>query len=181
MTDSISSPTWLPTLFIDADGCPVTREAIDCARRAHIPCVVAGDSGHNLAKYVRRSDPTEPCQGFWVDTLQVSQGQDSADFAIVSELEPADIVVTQDFGLASMALGRNARAIGVRGQVYDKDTIDMLLLVRHAEKEQRRNPRRHSSPKGGPAAFSSEDRSRFVRNLRELIRDTLADIAATDD
>ncbi|MDO4797871.1 MAG: DUF188 domain-containing protein [Coriobacteriales bacterium] len=161
----------MPTLFIDADACPVTREAIDCARKAHIPCVIAGDSGHNLMRHVRSGDPTSPREGFWVDVLSVPQGPDAADFAIVSELEPGDVVVTQDFGLASMALGRNAHAIGVRGQVYDKRTIDALLMVRHAEKEARRNPRRRTSPKGGPSAFTAQDRKHFSRNLWSLLEE----------
>ena len=159
----------MSTLFIDADACPVTREALDCARKARVPVVIAGDSGHNLLKHVRTNDPTEPCDGFWVSTLQVEQGQDSADFAIVCQLEPGDVVVTQDLGLASMVLGRDARAIGVRGELYDKRTIDALLLVRHAEKEARRNPRRRTSPKGGPRAFTNEDRRRFTARLREVL------------
>ena len=161
----------MPTLFIDADACPVTREALDCARQARVPCVIAGDSGHNLLRHVRTSDPTEPRNGFWVSTISVQQGQDSADFAIVCELRPDDVVVTQDMGLAAMALGRGARAIGVRGEVYDKRTIDTLLLVRHAEKEARRNPRRRSSPKGGPRAFTAGDRRRFAARLKELLRE----------
>ena len=161
----------MPTLYIDADACPVTREALDCARQARIPCVIAGDSGHNLLKHVRANDPTEPRDGFWVSTLEVQQGQDSADFAIVCELEPGDVVVTQDMGLASMVLGRGAKAIGVRGETYDKRTIDALLLVRHAEKEARRDPRRRTSPKGGPRAFTDADRRRFSSRLRELLRE----------
>ena len=161
----------MPTLFIDADACPVTREAIDCARKARIPCVVVADSGHNLLKHVRANDPTEPRGGFWVRTISVQQGQDSADFAIVCELEPDDVVVTQDLGLAAMVLGRGARAIGVRGEVYDKYTIDALLLVRHAEKEARRNPRRHSTPKGGPRQFSNANRRHFVTQLEGLLKD----------
>ena len=47
------------TLFIDADACPVTREALDCARAAHVPCVIAGNSTQNLMRHVRASDPTE--------------------------------------------------------------------------------------------------------------------------
>ena len=159
----------MPTLFIDADACPVTREALDCARKAHLPVVIVGDSGHNLLRHVRTNDPTEPRDGFWVSTLQVEQGQDSADFAIICQLEPGDVVVTQDMGLASMALGRDAHAIGVRGEVYDKRTIDALLLVRHAQKEARRNPRKRTSPKGGPRSFANEDRRRFSRRLRELL------------
>lgn len=159
------------TLFIDADACPVTREAVDAARRAKWPCVIAGDSGHNLLRHVRRDDPTEPTDGFWVRTLQVVPGKDSADFAIVCELEEGDVVVTQDFGLASMALGRGARAIGVRGKVYDQSTIDSLMLLRHAEQIERRKPRRDRGQMRANrhAPFSSEDRLRFVRNLRALL------------
>lgn len=160
----------MPTLFIDADACPVTREAIACARKAKLPCVIAGDSGHNLMRHVRRDDPTEPTDGFWVRILQVGQAADAADFAIVCELEPGDVVVTQDFGLASMALGRGCQAIDPRGRVYDQRTIDALLLVRHATKQELRDKRRRGKPRVAKHhAFTDEDRERFVRNLRELL------------
>ena len=38
------------TLFIDADACPVTREALDCARAARVPCVIAGNSTPAIAE-----------------------------------------------------------------------------------------------------------------------------------
>ena len=163
----------MPTLFIDADACPVTREAIDAARSANIPCVIAGDSGHNLMKHVRRADPTEPTNGFWVRILQVAQGKDSTDFAITCELDEGDVVVTQDFGLASMALGRGAKAIGVRGQLYDQRTIDALMLVRHAEQVERRSKRRTKIQGDKHPAFSADDRERFVRNLADLLTEAL--------
>ena len=103
---------------------------------------------------------------FAVTTLDVSVGADSADFAIVERLQAGDVVVTQDIGLASMVLGRDAAAIGVRGRVYDKATIDMQLFIRHEEKKVRRAGGRTR----GPAAFTSEDRARFKRNLTELLR-----------
>lgn len=155
----------MPTLFIDADACPVTREALDAARRCRIPCVVAGNSTQNLERHLRRSDPRESNSGFWVSLLQVGVGADAADFAIVQELQPHDIVVTQDIGLASMVLGRGAYAIGVRGRIYDAATIDMQLFIRHEEKKVRRAGGRTA----GPAAFEEEDRERFKDNLDLLI------------
>lgn len=44
------------TLFIDADACPVTRESIDCARRAGVAVVIAGNSTQNLERHIRRDD-----------------------------------------------------------------------------------------------------------------------------
>lgn len=162
------------TLFIDADACPVTRDALACARRAHVPVVIAGNSTQNLARHIRPDDPRTPEDargkrhgqgGFWVDTLDVSIGADSADFAIVERLQPGDVVITQDIGLASMVLGRDAAAIGVRGRVYDKATIDMQLFIRHEEKKVRRAGGRTR----GPAAFTDDDRERFKRNLAKLL------------
>ena len=162
-------------LYIDADACPVTREALACARRARTPVVIVGNTTQNLARHIRPTDARDAGHargrdaahsGFWVDVLDVSVGADSADFAIVERLQPGDVVVTQDIGLASMALGRGAAAIGVRGRVYTKATIDMDLFIRHEEKKVRRAGGRTR----GPAAFTGEDRARFTRNLEELLR-----------
>lgn len=157
-----------PTLFVDADACPVTREALECARRAGVPVVIAGNSTQNLERHVRPGYPRsegDARRGFWVSALDVSVGADSADFAIVERLSPGDVVVTQDIGLASMALGRGARAIGVRGRVFLRETIDFELLVRHEE----RKVRRAGGRTRGPAPFSEEDRRRFSANLAALL------------
>ena len=156
------------TLFVDADACPVTREALDCAREAGMPVVIAGNSTQNLERHVRKGDPRDEAharRGFWVDVLAVSVGADSADFAIVERLSPGDVVVTQDIGLAGMALGRDARAIGVRGHVYRQETIDAELLVRHEEKRVRRAGGRT----GGPSAFTARDRRRFAQAIRRML------------
>lgn len=162
----------MATLFIDADACPVTRDALALARKAHVPVVVAGNTTQNLERHVRPDDPRSPMEthgGFWVETLAVGVGADAADFTIAERLKPGDIVVTQDIGLASMALGRGAAAIGVRGHVYRKETIDMQLFLRHEEKKVRRAGGRTK----GPAAFTDEDRERFSDNLRRLLQDAI--------
>ena len=162
------------TLYIDADACPVTREALACARRARVPVVIVGNTTQNLERHIRRDDPRDANHArgrdathgrFWVDVLDVSIGADSADFAIVERLQPDDVVVTQDIGLASMVLGRGAAAIGVRGRVYTKATIGMDLFIRHEEKKVRRAGGRTR----GPAALADDDRERFTRNLTDLL------------
>lgn len=162
-------------LFIDADACPVTSVALACARDVCTPVVIVGNTTQNLERHIRHGDPRSrekalgrdaSHDGFWVDVLDVSIGADSADFAIVERLLPNDIVVTQDIGLASMALGRGAAAIGVRGRVYDKATIDMQLFIRHEEKKVRRAGGRTR----GPEPFKGSDRTRFRHNLIELLR-----------
>lgn len=146
----------MTTLFIDADACPVTSDALAVARRRRIPVVMVAGTAHSLAKYSAREN---------VECIQVSVGRDAADFAIVERLSPGDVVVTQDLGLAAMALGRGAAAIGPRGRVHSAATIDMELEVRHAEQVHRRAGGRTR----GPAPFEDEDRERFIASLERVL------------
>lgn len=113
-----------------------------------MPVVVVGNESQNLSRYAQRRG---------VEAVQVGTGRDSADFAIVERLEAGDVVVTQDLGLAAMAIGRGAAAISPRGRVHTPATIDLELMVRHAEQRHRRAGGRTS----GPPAMTDEDRERF--------------------
>lgn len=146
----------MATVFIDADACPVTREAISIARSRGLRAVVVANSTQNLEKYASRSG---------VEAVQVSSGRDAADFAVVERLSPGDVVVTQDIGLAAMAIGRGAGAISPRGRIFHLATIDAELAVRHAEARLRRAGGRH----GGPSKFDEEDREHFTEQLQRLL------------
>ena len=123
----------MTTVYIDADASPVTRDAISVARSHGLPVVLVGNATQDFSRHLRRSG---------VEAVTVGQGPDSADFAIVERLEPGDIVVTQDIGLAAMVLGRRASAVSPRGRVFYQATIDIELEVRHAEARHRRALRR---------------------------------------
>lgn len=146
----------MATLFIDADACPVTREAISAARARGWRAVVVANGTQNLERYASRSG---------VEAVQVSSGRDAADFAVIERLSAGDVVVTQDIGLAAMAIGRSAGAISPRGRIFHLATIDAELAVRHAEAKLRRQGGRH----GGPPKFTDEDREHFVEQLERLI------------
>lgn len=148
----------MTTVFIDADACPVTRDAIELARKNGLPVVLVANSNVSFARYEGRAG---------VSTLTVGTGPDSADFAIIEELSAGDIVVTQDIGLAAMVLGRGAAALSPRGRVFYLSTIDAELAVRHAQAKLRRAGGRH----GGPSAFEDEDREHFRDRFEMLIRD----------
>jgi uncharacterized protein len=149
----------MTTVFIDADACPVTRDAITVARSRSLPVVLVANQSQNLARFAGRTG---------VEILQVGSGQDSADFAMVPRLAPGDVVVTGDTGLAAMALGRGCRALSPRGRQYLPATIDAELAVRHAEQRHRRAGGRTT----GPAPFTDEDRERFREALARLIRES---------
>jgi uncharacterized protein YaiI (UPF0178 family) len=147
----------MTTLFIDADACPVTREAITAARALGIPVVLVANGTQNMDRYTKRAG---------VEAIQVSSGADAADFAVIERLQPGDVVVTQDIGLAAMVLGRNAAAVGPRGHIFHQATIDAEMHIRHEEKKLRRAGGRH----GGPRPFTDEDREHFSEVIERLLR-----------
>jgi uncharacterized protein YaiI (UPF0178 family) len=146
----------MTTVFVDADACPVTREAISISRAHGASVVLVANSNQNLARYASRKG---------VEAIEVSSGRDAADFAIIERLSPGDVVVTQDIGLAAMVLGRGAHALSPRGRTYSSATIDMELAVRHAEQVHRRSGGRT----GGPSKFEDEDREHFVEVLERTL------------
>ena len=148
----------MTTIYVDADACPVTRDAVSIARSHRVPVVLVGNESQNLARHAERSG---------VETLQVGSGPDAADFAIVGRLTADDIVVTGDTGLAAMVIGRGARAIGFRGRVFLSATIDAEMEVRYAEQRLRRAGGRTR----GPAPFTDEDRARFRESLARLLEE----------
>jgi len=138
-------------ILIDADGCPVVDIAVKCAARNGLECVVVCDTAHVFEKEGAR-------------TVTVSQGTDSADFALANMAAKDDIVVTQDYGLAAMCLARGARALNQDGRVYDAANIDALLFSRHAAKKVRRAGGRLK----GPAKRERWQDENFERALRKM-------------
>lgn len=139
-------------LLIDADGCPVVRIAVDCAKRRGIPVTLVCDSAHlfNLPG---------------VDVITVTKGADSADFRLVNLLHDGDVVVTQDYGLAAMCLARRAVPLNQNGLIYTDDNIDSLLLARHTSRKLRSAGVRMK----GPAKRTSEQDKAFLAALEELL------------
>ena len=101
-------------LLIDADACPVVEICLEQARKRGIPVTLYCDTSHIL-----RHEEAE--------TVVVSKGADSADFALVNALAPGDLAVTQDYGLAAMCLSRKARVLRQDGLEYTDDNIGSLL------------------------------------------------------
>ena len=108
-------------ILIDADGCPVVNQAIEAGRRRGMTVLLFCDTAHEFSRP-------------GAETIVVSKGADSADFSLVSRVEPGDVVVTQDYGLAAMCLAKGARPISQDGLRYTEDNIDALLASRYETK-----------------------------------------------
>lgn len=142
----------MPTVLIDADGCPVVDLTIRICRSHQIPVLILCDTAHQIQR--------EGAQ-----TLVFDKGADSVDFALVNRVRPGDIVVTQDYGLASMCLARRARVLNQNGLEYASDNIDFLLVRRHENKKLLRSGKH---PKG-PAKRTREQDNAFAQTLEKML------------
>ena len=79
---------------------------------------------------------------------------DSVDFALVNRVHPGDLVITQDYGLASMCLARRARVLNQNGLEYTPENIDSLLFRRH---ENKKLLRAGKHPKGATKRTKEQD------------------------
>ncbi|HIZ83267.1 MAG TPA: DUF188 domain-containing protein [Firmicutes bacterium] len=108
-------------ILIDADGCPVVNLALEAGRRRGVPVLLFCDTAHIFSR-----------EG--AETITVSKGADSVDFALVGRLQPGDIVVTQDYGLAAMCLAKGGRPVSQDGLLFTPDNMDGLLQSRYETK-----------------------------------------------
>ena len=140
-------------ILIDADGCPVVDITIACAAKLGVQVLLICDTAH----FFERSG---------AQTITVSKGADSVDFKLVNMIAPGDLVVTQDYGLAAMALAKRALVLSQNGMQYTDSNIDALLLQRHTARKIRQSGGRLK----GPAKRTKEQDDMFTAALCALLR-----------
>lgn len=144
----------LPHILVDADACPVIRQAELVAQRHALPMTLLCDEHHVM-------------YSGYAQIRHISSGADAVDIALMNLCRRGDIVVTQDYGVAAMALGKGAYAIHHSGKRYTDENIDLMLMERHLAKKARRASGKHHLR--GPAKFTEEDRQRFTAAFEALI------------
>jgi uncharacterized protein YaiI (UPF0178 family) len=97
--------------------------------------------------------------------ITVDKQADSVDYALMNLLTCEDIVVTQDFGLAAMVIGKGAKAINQNGLIFTEENIDRLLFERHIGQKVRRSGGRTK----GPAKRTKDDDARFEAAFESLL------------
>ena len=142
-------------IFVDADACPVVSVVERVAKKYQIPVILLCDTNHVLS-----SDYSE--------VVIVGAGADAVDFKLISLCHQGDIVVTQDYGVAAMALGKKAYAIHQSGKWYTDENIDRMLMERHLAKKARRGSSKNHLK--GPRKRTPEDDQRFEESFEKLVR-----------
>ena len=145
-------------IYIDADACPVTRIAEETAKRHGVPVTLLCDTNHVLTSE-------------YSEIREIGAGADAVDLALINLCRRGDIVITQDYGVAALALGKGARALHQSGKQFTDDNIDGLLMDRHLAKKARRSGKH---PLKGPARRTPEDDRRFAERFEKMIREAEA-------
>jgi uncharacterized protein len=141
-------------IYIDADACPVVRIAEKIAIKYEIPVTLLCDTNHVLS-----SDYSQ--------IKIIGAGPDAVDFALVNLCKAGDIVITQDYGVAAMALGKGAYCIHQSGRWYTDDNINSMLNERYmAKKARMASSKNHLK---GPRKRTAEDDKRFEESFERLI------------
>ena len=143
-------------ILIDGDGCPVVDLAIQLSVKYALPCFVLCDTAHEFHRN-------------GAQTLVFDKGSDSVDFAIANRVKAGDIVITQDYGLASMCLARDAVVLHQDGWAYTQENIDALLFARHESRKYRASGGRMKGPKKRTAVQDAA----FAACLERIIQNSL--------
>ena len=143
-------------VLIDADGCPVVDITLRLCQKYQVECIILCDTAHEM----HRNGAT---------TLTFDKGADSVDFALVNRVEKGDIVITQDYGLASMCLAKQAIVLHQDGWEYTQYNIDALLLQRHESKVYRAAGGRVK----GPAKRKSDQNKVFELSFEKFLQQSV--------
>jgi len=112
-------------ILVDADACPVKEIIVRIARKYSIPVTMLIDTSHELF------------DGYST-IITVDKARDSVDIKLINLVKREDIVVTQDYGVAAMVLGKGAKVLNQNGLIYSDNNIDRLLFERHIGQKVRR-------------------------------------------
>ena len=145
-------------ILVDADACPVIAQVENVAQKHNVPVTLLCDTSHILESEYSR-------------VVMVDRGADSVDIVLVNNCNKGDIVVTQDYGVAAMALGKGAYAIHQSGKWFTNDNIDEMLYSRHIAKVMR-NSKKKSHLKGGRKRNTDDDKN-FEMSFERLILNVL--------
>ncbi|GIP57753.1 YaiI/YqxD family protein [Paenibacillus sp. FSL W8-0186] len=142
-------------IVVDGDSCPVKAEIAATAAKFGVGVLMVSSYDHVIK------------QVSGVTIVQVDRSQQSADLYIANHIAKDDIVITQDYGLAALALAKSCRILSPRGEEYHPGNIDYLLERRHHHAKARRGGRYFK----GPKPFTDDDRKKFIDALSKVLRD----------
>lgn len=140
-------------ILVDGDACPNKSEIAHIAKKYNAHMIVYGDYAH-----VFQSNDYE--------VKQTDVGTDHVDMLIVSDAKNDDLVITQDYGLASLLLSKKVKVLHISGMIIDESQIEKLLMSRYISAKQRKANHRVK----GPSKRTKEDVNYFLQQLENILK-----------
>ena len=142
-------------IYVDADACPVVSIVEEIGKKYNISVTLLCDTNHVL-------------HSEYSEVVVVGAGADAVDYKLISLCHRGDVVVSQDYGVAAMALGKGAFAIHQSGRWYTDENIDQMLMERYLNKKARRTS--HKNHMKGPKKRTEEDDERFRQSFEKMVQ-----------
>mgnify|MGYP000034625284 CR=1 FL=1 len=139
-------------ILVDGDGCPVVKITEEIAEKFNCKLIIFTNYAHQV-----NSDYGQ------VKKLDIES--QSVDMEIINRVDTGDIVITQDYGLAALVLGKGAFVINNSGNRYTEENIDHLLAKRHFYAKLRRANQRHPTH----SKRTPEEDQKFKEGLVSLL------------
>lgn len=142
-------------ILVDADACPVKDIVIEEAQKQNFEVKLVRSFSHFSTEEYPNG----------IESVFVDTGADSVDYRIIQMATPGDLIITQDYGLAALGLGKNCIVIHHLGYEFTSKNIDELLSKRHTNAKLRRSGKKTK----GPKKFTEEDRQNFRKLLYSIL------------
>lgn len=143
-------------IIIDGDACPVVSSVIELTQETGIFVTIIRSFSH----FSTQIDPEH------VRTVYVDDGPESVDYKVVQLASSEDIVITQDYGLASLLLNKVKFVMHHKGFLFNDNNIQQLLDQRYINAQIRKQGGRHKAP----PPFTRQDRQHFEHQFKLLIQ-----------
>ncbi|MED0679725.1 YaiI/YqxD family protein [Aneurinibacillus thermoaerophilus] len=143
-----------PEIWVDADACPLKDVILQEAEQKQITVIFVSSYNH----YLSLSHPL-------ARVIFVDASYQSVDMYIINGVKAGDLIITDDYGLACLALGKGCLALGTRGKGYTGDNISFLLMNRHISRQTAKAGKRLK----GPRPLTTNEVECFRQNLRKLL------------
>ncbi|WP_371872861.1 YaiI/YqxD family protein [Notoacmeibacter sp. MSK16QG-6] len=143
-----------PTIWVDADACPVRSEIEKVAERYGLSVVYVAASGLRPSRYDLAS------------IKLVGGGFDEADDYIAENIAANDLCITADMPLAARCVERKALALTPKGRLLDQANVGGALAARNLSQ----HLREANQSQTYNAPFGKADRSQFLQVMDRAIR-----------
>lgn len=139
-------------ILVDADACPkkALQICMELGRQYAVAVWTVASFNHNIISDYH---------------VVVGDNDQETDIKVLNLSEAGDIVITQDWGLAAMALGKKTRCISPTGREFHNDNIDFLL----EERDMKAKLRRGGGRTKGPSKRTGQEDTRFHECLEGIL------------